>query len=44
MNEQRVALRQRRNLSQIIEAAFNLYLQNFWPLLAIFLVATACIK
>ena len=35
MNEQRVALRQPRNLSQIIEAAFNLYLQNFWPLLAI---------
>ena len=35
MNEQRVPLQQRRNLSQIIEAAFNLYLQNFRPLLAI---------
>ena len=33
--EQRVPLRQRRDLSQIIEAAANLYVRNFWPLFRI---------
>jgi uncharacterized membrane protein len=32
MNDQRVALRQRRDLSEIIEAALSLYTQNFWTL------------
>ncbi|OGO52410.1 MAG: hypothetical protein A2148_05795 [Chloroflexi bacterium RBG_16_68_14] len=33
--EQRVPLRQRRDLSQIIEASLNLYLRNFWPFFSI---------
>ncbi len=40
MNGQRIALRQRRDLSEIIQAAFNLYQQNFAPL---FLIAAAVI-
>ena len=40
MNEQRVALRQRRDLSEIIQAAITLYTQNFRPL---FLIATLAI-
>ncbi len=35
MNGQRVALRQRRDLGELIEASVSLYLQNFWPLFAI---------
>ncbi len=35
MNEQRIALRQRRDLSEIIQAALNLYQQNFAPLFVI---------
>lgn len=35
MKPERVALRQRRDLSKIIEAAFGLYLQNFAPLFTI---------
>jgi hypothetical protein len=35
MNGQRVTLRQRRDLGQIIEGAFNLYLQNAGPLFRI---------
>ena len=40
MNEQRIALRQRRDLSEIIQAALNLYQQNFAPL---FLIAAVVI-
>ncbi len=40
MNEQRIALRQRRDLSEIIQAAFNLYRQNFAPL---FLIAAVVV-
>lgn len=40
MNEERVALRQRRDLSEIIQAAITLYMQNFQPL---FLIATLAI-
>ncbi len=40
MNEQRIALRQRRDLSEIIQAAFNLYRQNFAPL---FVIATVVV-
>jgi hypothetical protein len=35
MNEQRVALRQQRDLGQIIGDAMGLYTQNFWPLFSI---------
>lgn len=35
MNEQRVALRQRRNLGEIIQASLHLYQQNFAPLFII---------
>ena len=35
MNEQRIALRQRRDLSEIIKAALHLYRQNFAPLFVI---------
>lgn len=35
MNEQRIALRQRRDLSEVIQAAFQLYRQNFAPLFII---------
>ncbi len=35
MNEQRVPLRQRRELSQIIGDAFTLYVRNFYPLFSI---------
>ena len=35
MNEPSVALRQRRDLGEIIQAALHLYLQNFWPLFGI---------
>ena len=35
MNEQRIALRQRRDLGEIIQAALHLYQQNFAPLFII---------
>ncbi len=35
MNEQRVVLRQQRDLGQIIGDAMGLYTQNFWPLFSI---------
>lgn len=35
MNEQRILLRQRRDLNEIIEAALALYTRNFWPLFKI---------
>ena len=35
MIEQRVPLRQRRELSQIIGDAFTLYLRNFYPLFSV---------
>ena len=35
MNEQRIVLKQRRDLSQIIETSVNVYRQNFWPLFQI---------
>lgn len=35
MNGQRIALRQRRDLSEVIQAAFQLYRQNFAPLFII---------
>ena len=35
MSEQRVALRQQRDLSQLIEAAVSIYSQNFGPLFSI---------
>ena len=35
MNEERIVLREQRDLSRIIEAAFQIYLQSFWPLFAI---------
>jgi hypothetical protein len=40
VNEQRIVLKQRRDLSQIIEASVNIYLQNFRPL---FLIACVVI-
>lgn len=39
MNEQPIALRQRRDLGKIIESAFNLYRQNFGALFGIAAVA-----
>ncbi|MCH8993920.1 MAG: hypothetical protein IH959_03025 [Chloroflexi bacterium] len=35
MTEERMPLKQRRDLSQIIETAFTLYARNFWPLYSI---------
>ena len=35
MNGQRLPLRQRRDLTELIEAAFGLYTQNAWPLFTI---------
>ncbi len=35
MIEQRIPLRQRRDLNQIIEATLNLCVRNFWPLFSI---------
>ncbi len=40
MNEQRIVLRQRRDLSEIIQAAIDLYRQNFAPL---FIIASVVI-
>ena len=40
MNEQRIALRQRRDLSEIIQAALDLYRQNF---AALFVIAAVVI-
>jgi hypothetical protein len=35
VNEQPIVVKQRRDLSQIIEASVNVYRQNFWPLFQI---------
>ncbi len=44
MSVERVALRQQRDLGQIVEAAFSLYLQNFWRFFSMAAVQEPCLR